>query len=77
VVTLEEALHRLSAAIGQALDWTDLAKFLPPCPDPDLARSSLASAFVAALELARIGQAELSQASAFGPLMLRALRREE
>jgi chromatin segregation and condensation protein Rec8/ScpA/Scc1 (kleisin family) len=31
----------------------------------------LASSFVAALELTRIGQAEIAQASAFGPLLLR------
>lgn len=71
IMTLEDAIQRLSTLIGQALDWTELQRFLPSTDDPDLARSSLASSFVAALELARIGQAELTQAAAFGPLMLR------
>jgi segregation and condensation protein A len=71
VVTLEEALERLSGLIGTALDWTDLQQFLPRSEDTRLARSALASGFVAALELARLGRAELSQDGAFTPLMLR------
>ena len=71
VYTLEDALQRLSNLIGTALDWTELAKFLPATEDRQLARSTLASSFVAALELTRTGQAELSQSGAFGPLMLR------
>ena len=72
VVPLEEALARLSGMIGQALDWTDLRKFLPETADPRLARSALASSFVAMLELTRIGRAEVTQADAFGPILLRA-----
>jgi segregation and condensation protein A len=75
IVSLEEALQRLSGLIGQALDWTELKRFLPETEDRQLARSSLASSFVAALELVRTGAAELSQAEAFGPLMLRARAR--
>ena len=71
IMTLEDALQRLSGLIGQALDWTELKRFLPGTEDQALARSTLASSFVAALELARTGAAELSQAEAFGPLMLR------
>jgi segregation and condensation protein A len=71
ICTLEDALQRLSALIGTALDWTELVRFLPETQDAALARSTLASSFVAALELARTGQAELTQGSAFGPLMLR------
>lgn len=76
VCTLEEALQRLSALIGQALDWTDLKHFLPEGAEADLARSTLASSFVAALELARTGCAELSQDTAFGPLLLRLKNRQ-
>ena len=36
-----------------------------------LRRSALASSFVAALELARLGKAELAQDETFGPLRLR------
>ncbi|GAA4001425.1 ScpA family protein [Sphingomonas humi] len=71
VVTLEEAIERLSALIGAALDWTELEYFLEATPDPDRARSALASSFVAALELARQGRVELRQADVFAPLQLR------
>jgi segregation and condensation protein A len=74
VLTLDQALTRLSALIGQALDWTDLKSFLADTPNPDLARSTLASSFVAALELTRTGAAELTQGSAFGPLLVRVRR---
>ena len=47
---------------------------LPPYADPQLRRSALASSFVAALELARQGKAELAQDEAFGELRLRAVR---
>lgn len=71
VVTLEEAIERLSALIGSALDWTQLERFLEPTHDPQRARSALASSFVAALELARQGRAELRQDAPFAPLELR------
>jgi segregation and condensation protein A len=34
----------------------------------------MASSFVAALELARLGKAELQQEQTFGPLMLRGIK---
>lgn len=71
VVTLDSALSRVSAMLGVALDWMQLEDFLPPYADPQLRRSALASSFVAALELARLGKAELAQESVFGPLRLR------
>jgi segregation and condensation protein A len=74
VITLEEALEQLSRQIGTALDWTELKNFLPEGLAPALKPSAIASSFVAALELARTGRAQLSQADAFGPLMLRAVR---
>jgi segregation and condensation protein A len=74
VMTLESALARVSAMLGVTLDWIELQDFLPPHADHRLRRSALASSFVAALELARTGKAELAQDSAFGPLMLRQVR---
>jgi segregation and condensation protein A len=71
VVTLEEAIERVSALVGSAVDWTLLERFLEPTHDPDRARSALASSFVAALELARQGRVELRQAGPFAPLELR------
>ena len=76
VMTLDSALARVSAMLGVTLDWMELAEFLPPLQgdgsaDARLRRSALASSFVAALELARRGKAELAQEEAFGPLHLR------
>jgi len=74
VMTLESALARVAAMLGVHLDWMDLRDFLPVHSDPRLNRSALASSFVAALELARLGKAELAQEEPFGPLRLRGLR---
>ncbi|MFZ1743393.1 MAG: ScpA family protein [Pontixanthobacter sp.] len=74
VMTLESALDRVSHMLGVALDWMQLEEFLPPHAEPRLRRSALASSFVAALELARTGKAELAQDSIFGPLRLRRVR---
>ena len=73
VMTLESALDRVSALLGMRLDWMELRDFLPPQAEPRLRRSALASSFVAALELARRGRAELRQEEVFGPLHLRRL----
>jgi segregation and condensation protein A len=71
VMTLEDAIARVSALIGEAIDWTALDAFLPATLDPAFRRSALASSFVAALELARQGRVELAQDAAFDPLHLR------
>ena len=71
VMTLDSALARVSSMLGVTLDWMELRDFLPVHAEPRLARSALASSFVAALELARLGKAELSQDHTFGPLRLR------
>jgi segregation and condensation protein A len=71
VLALDDAIARLGALLGTALDWTEIAQFLPASEDPEYRRSALASTFVAALELARQGKARLVQTEAFGPLHLR------
>lgn len=71
VMTLDSALERVSRMLGVTLNWLELRTFLPEHADPRLQRSALASSFVAALELARLGKAELRQDEAFGPLHLR------
>jgi segregation and condensation protein A len=71
VMTLDSALARVSSMLGLSLDWMELREFLPPAHDPRLRRSALASSFVAALELARLGKVELAQDEPFGPLRLR------
>ena len=72
VMTLEEAIDRVSAMIGMALDWTFLESFLPATQDPQFRRSALASSFLAALELARRGRLDIAQDEAFAPIKLRA-----
>lgn len=74
VMTLDSALDRVSHMLGVALDWMVLEEFLPPHAEPRLRRSALASSFVAALELARLGKAELAQEEIFGPLRLRRVK---
>lgn len=74
VMTLDSALSRVSSMLGVSLDWMELRDFLPPHAEPRLRRSALASSFVAALELARLGKAELQQEEVFGPLLLRGIK---
>lgn len=71
VMTLEEALERLERLVGQSLDWAKLESFLPDSDDSGYRKSALASSFVAALELARQGKAELQQDEHFSDLMVR------
>lgn len=85
VMTLDSALARVSAMLGMTLDWVEIRALLPSVgqvegsgakdsldwADPALRRSALASSFLAALELARLGKAEIAQESCFGPLRLR------
>ena len=72
VMTLEAALQRVEAMLGHAMDWTALERFLPATLDPQLARSSRASSFLAMLELAKQGRLELRQEGAFDTLWVRA-----
>lgn len=71
VMTLDSALDRVSAMLGCSLDWMELRSFLPAHAEPRLRKSALASSFVAVLELARLGKAEIRQDDAYGPLELR------
>jgi segregation and condensation protein A len=71
VMTLDEALQRVSAMIGRAVDWTAIEAFLPDFSEPAMRRSALASSFVAALELAKRGTIDLQQDAIFAPLMVR------
>lgn len=76
VMTLDSAIDRVSAMLGVSLDWMELRTFLPVDAEPRLRRSALASSFVAALELARLGKAEIRQEEIFGPLHLRRLKED-
>ena len=72
VMTLDEAIVRVSELVGARVEWTAIESFLPTDVTADYRRSALASSFVAALELARQGRVDLRQRSAFAPLYLRA-----
>jgi segregation and condensation protein A len=72
VMTLEEAIERVSGMIGMALEWTFLESFLPQSQDPQFRRSALASSFLAALELARRGRLDIAQEEPFAPIKLKA-----
>ncbi|ATE66633.1 segregation and condensation protein A [Rhizorhabdus dicambivorans] len=72
VMTLEQAIERVSRMVGAMIDWTSLEAFLPSEATGEFRKSALASSFVAALELARQGKVSLMQEGAFAPLMLRA-----
>ncbi|MEQ8965321.1 MAG: ScpA family protein [Azospirillaceae bacterium] len=68
----EVALKRLTRMLGGLPGWTTLQAFLPePSADPLVRRSALAATFVASLELAKSGAAELRQDGTFGPIYLR------
>ncbi len=72
VMALDEAIERLERLLGASVDWTELSRFLPgELSDEGYARSVLASTFVAALELTRLGKASLSQGAAFAPILVR------
>ncbi len=70
--TVEDALKRLSQAVGGLPDWQTLMSFLPAdIQDGLVRRSALAATFAASLELARAGRLELRQDRAFGPIYVR------
>lgn len=72
VMTLDEAIERVSALIGAQIEWSTIESFLPADASGTYRKSALASSFVAALELARQGKLEMRQKSAFAPLYLKA-----
>lgn len=73
VFTMEQALERMRGLVGYALDWTDIASYLPEGwgADPARRRSATASTFAASLELAKEGKVEIRQADTFAPIQLR------
>jgi segregation and condensation protein A len=72
VMTLEEAIDRVSTLLGTRIEWSTIESFLPEGASGIYRKSALASSFVAALELARQGRLELRQKTAFAPLYLKA-----
>lgn len=73
VMTLEDAIQRVSELIGQRIDWSTIESFVPEGASGLYRKSALASSFVAALELAKQGRVEIRQKSAFAPLYLKGI----
>lgn len=72
VYSIEEALARLERLLGHAPEWSALEHFMPDIVgDARHRRSIAASMFVATLEMARQGKAEIRQHEPFGPLYVR------
>ena len=71
VMTLEDAIQRVAAMLGRAIEWTALEAFLPATDDRAYRKSALASSFVAALELARQGRLMIAQDEAFADLLVK------
>jgi len=77
VWSIKEARQRLEALVGEltseaAGQWLQLDKYLEQyLANPDVARTAVASSFGAALEMAREGLVEISQAEPFAPIYMR------
>ncbi|WP_043836418.1 segregation and condensation protein A [Muricoccus aerilatus] len=72
VWTVQDALARLRALVGNVPGWAELSGFLPEAEmDPVERRAALASTLVAGLEMAKTGLAELRQDAPFTPILLR------
>jgi segregation and condensation protein A len=71
VMRMEDAIRRITRLLGGP-DWHNLMAFLPPGLMDELQRrAALAASFTGALELAREGVIELTQAQPFGPILVR------
>jgi segregation and condensation protein A len=68
--TVQDALQRLSATLGQLPDWSTLETFLPGNLLGQELRAAVASTLVASLELARGGGVRLRQDAPFSPILL-------
>ena len=72
IMSVEEALRRLSLFLGQMPDWASLEAFLPAELKVGMEmRSALASTFSATLELAKQGRLHLRQGQTFGPIYIK------
>ena len=79
VYTMEQALERMRAMLGTAIDWSRLAAWLPAdwLREPERRRSATAASFAAALELVKAGKLKVRQDGAFQPIWLRQATAEE
>ncbi len=72
ILSIEEAVRRLSLFLGNMPDWASLEAFLPTELKVGMElRSALASTFTASLELAKQGRLNLRQGQTFGPIYIK------
>jgi len=70
--SIEDAMARIESMLGKGPDWQTLVSFLPQgLRDGVLRRSAVAATLLVGLERTRLGQTELRQNFAFGPVYLR------
>ncbi|EKE71916.1 MULTISPECIES: ScpA family protein [Roseobacteraceae] len=74
ILSMEQALERLRGLIPYAVEWADLASYLPEGweLDPKKRRSATAATFAASLELAKQGQIEIRQSGTFARIEIKA-----
>jgi segregation and condensation protein A len=68
--TVNDALARLQAMLGELPSWTSLERFLPEQMDLMQRRAALASTLIAGLEMAKGGLIQLQQDETFGPILI-------
>lgn len=69
--SVDDAIQRLSAKVGNIAGWNRLRDLLPRGGSALRRRSELATHFVAMLELARTGRLTFRQEELFGPIWVR------
>lgn len=70
--SMDDALQRLRGLFGQMMEWKTLMSYVPGSVENGIVRrSALAATFAAGLELARSGDVQLRQGTAFGPIYVR------
>ena len=76
--SVQNALERLQRMVGSKPDWSSLDAFLPQGLGEGLPRrAALSATLIAGLEMTKGGRLELKQEQIFGPIMLRAIERDE
>jgi len=72
LMSVEDAIRRLSQVLGELPDWASLETFLPPELRSGIeGRSAVASTFAASLELAKQGRLRIRQGQTFGPIYVK------
>jgi segregation and condensation protein A len=72
--TVQDAIKRLSATLGEMPGWAFLERFLPEALSGQQRRAAIASTLLASLELAKGGAIQLRQDAPFAPILLAAAR---